>query len=547
MRFSNSLVSFLTIFLLFTNGLNAGEIHTAAQNGDLEKVKILLETDPELIKAKDNKGFTPLHSAVSKGRKSVVTYLVNNGADINAKNKNGLTPLFQALDLSRNNVAKVLIEKGADLNIKGYRNRTLLHMAARSGNAAIASLLIKKGANVNASDSRSTTPLDVAVSAGKTEAARILLDNGGKINTFNTEKEETRILISRAIASGKNEVVKLVCEVGGNIKYKESDGQTLMHKVAAYGRVGLVNVLLKNGLNVNAKRADGKPPIYLAAKYGHKDVVDLLLINGASQKDISEESYGTAPLSQKQLVEGDAQVWYLNHSSWAIKTKNHFLIFDYTSREHKPATPSIANGYIVPNELNKENVTVFVSHGHGDHYDRKIFDWNKSINNINYVLGFKPRGISSQNYHYLGPRQKRTINGIDITTIKSTDSGVGFLVKVDGVSIYHAGDHANKQANDSNPYHREIDYLAQNLEKVDFVFLLAGSSCGGGSPVCVLKGDFYAIKKLSPKVVFPMHAGGREGVYTKFAKDALKDGIENQIVCAQYRGDRFLYKDREIQ
>jgi len=63
----------------------------------------------------------------------------------------------------------------------------------------------------------------------------------------------------------------------------------------------------------------------------------------------------------------------------------------------------------------------------------------------------------------------------------------------------------------------------------------------------VVKGDFYAITKLLPKVVFPMHTGGRENVYAKFAQDALKNNIENKIVCAQYRDDRVLYKCGEIQ
>jgi len=44
-----------------------------------------------------------------------------------------------------------------------------------------------------------------------------------------------------------------------------------------------------------------------------------------------------------------------------------------------------------------------------------------------------------------------------------------------------------------------------------------------------------------------MHAGGREGVYTKFAEDALKNEIRNNIVCAQYRGDKFYYNNGIIK
>ena len=58
------------------------------------------------------------------------------------------------------------------------------------------------------------------------------------------------------------------------------------------------------------------------------------------------------------------------------------------------------------------------------------------------------------------------LDEIDITTIKSTDAGVGFLVKVDGLSFYHAGNHANKQENDLNSHHLKIDYLAQSQKKL---------------------------------------------------------------------------------
>ena len=38
-----------------------GEIHDAAKDGDLEKVKALLKDNPDLVFSKDNDGATPLH------------------------------------------------------------------------------------------------------------------------------------------------------------------------------------------------------------------------------------------------------------------------------------------------------------------------------------------------------------------------------------------------------------------------------------------------------------------------------------------------------
>ncbi len=56
-----------------------------------------------------------------------------------------------------------------------------------------------------------------------------------------------------------------------------------------------------------------------------------------------------------------------------------------------------------------------------------------------------------------------------------------------------------------------------------------------------------AIEKLSPKVVFPMHCGGSEFIYTQFAKDAMTANLNVAIVSAEFRGDRYFYESGQIQ
>ena len=69
------------------------------------------------------------------------------------------------------------------------------------------------------------------------------------------------------------------------------------------------------------------------------------------------------PVSPQELADGEAQIWYLGHSGWAIQTKSRFLVFDYTV-ESEPAEPrSLANGHIDPQEIEDLSVVVFVSHG----------------------------------------------------------------------------------------------------------------------------------------------------------------------------------------
>ena len=68
-----------------------GEIHNAARDGDLEKVKALLKDNPDLVFSKDTNGTTPLHWAAINGHKDVASLLLANKAAVNAKDNSGNT------------------------------------------------------------------------------------------------------------------------------------------------------------------------------------------------------------------------------------------------------------------------------------------------------------------------------------------------------------------------------------------------------------------------------------------------------------------------
>jgi len=547
MNISKKISSILVLLVICTTLSWAGEIHNAARNGNLDKVKSLLANNPELLNARDNKGSTPLHSAVSKGREDVVLFLIEMGADIDTKNKNGLTPLFWALDLSRNNVAKILIEKGADISIKGFRNRTLLHMAARSGSTDIVKQLLGKGLSINTPDTQGSTPLDCAVRSGKTETAWLLTEQGGKLNTLKPESEEYETLVNRALYRGETNFIRLIVEIVAELNIKDVYGATLLHRAAALGRYEIVKLLIERGIDINTETDNGRTPLYFTSKYGHRAIAGYLKTRGAAVTKDLEENFGRSSYLDKKLTEKEAVIWYLSHAGWAVKTKNHLLIFDYAELGEKPAEPMLVNGFINPSEIEDLNVSVFVTHEHNDHYDPVIFNWEKSGKNIRYILGFQPRNVPEQKYEYLGPRTTKIIDDMEITTIKSTDSGVGYLVKVDGLDIFHGGDHANKVNDLSGPYPKEIDYLAAKEKKIDIAFLLSGSPCGGGPVESVITGTFYTLEKLSPHIVFPMHGGGNECIYVDLAREAEERKFKTHIVTTQFRGDTFFYKDGTIQ
>jgi L-ascorbate metabolism protein UlaG (beta-lactamase superfamily) len=62
---------------------------------------------------------------------------------------------------------------------------------------------------------------------------------------------------------------------------------------------------------------------------------------------------------ERELEPGQALVWYLYHSGWAVKTKSHLLVFDYGEPPGLSGRRSLDAGSDDPAELAGENVTVF--------------------------------------------------------------------------------------------------------------------------------------------------------------------------------------------
>ena len=156
----------------------------ATRKKDAGVVGLLLRAgaDPN---ARDQNGYTPLHSAAWNKNPAVVTDviapLLKAGADPNAQNKYGDTPLHNATgsrtaDLA---VTVALLKGGADPNVPNKYDDTPLHdAAANSEDLAIIAALLKAGANPNARFDNSSTPLHSAVAGGNPAAITALLKAG---------------------------------------------------------------------------------------------------------------------------------------------------------------------------------------------------------------------------------------------------------------------------------------------------------------------------------------------------------------------------------
>ncbi|MDH4270745.1 MAG: ankyrin repeat domain-containing protein [Candidatus Aminicenantes bacterium] len=123
MKMAKAIVMALLMSALASR-MNAQEIFDAVRNGDLAKVKELIEKDPKLVNAKNSLSATPLHIAAEVDHAEIAKYLIEKGADVHALNSYLLTPLND----SGLQVARILVENGADVNliaINGGGHRSL--------------------------------------------------------------------------------------------------------------------------------------------------------------------------------------------------------------------------------------------------------------------------------------------------------------------------------------------------------------------------------------------------------------------------------------
>ncbi|MEW6365696.1 MAG: MBL fold metallo-hydrolase [Acidobacteriota bacterium] len=231
------------------------------------------------------------------------------------------------------------------------------------------------------------------------------------------------------------------------------------------------------------------------------------------------------------MREGQAIVWYLYHSGWAVKTKGHLLVFDYW--EHGPKSPddSLSEGFINLAAIAGLHVTVFVTHAHSDHYDPRILQWKKWVRDITYVFGWKATDDPAH-VHFVQARSYVDIDRVQVWSVPHALDGIpesAFLVRTDGLTIFHAGDHGTCKGPLDPVFKSNIDYLAGLGQSIDLYF----------TPT--FGGEIYAIERLSPRTVFPMHDGGNEEQYMKFAELAKKQRLKTTVVAAQKRGQRYMY------
>lgn len=234
-----------------------------------------------------------------------------------------------------------------------------------------------------------------------------------------------------------------------------------------------------------------------------------------------------------------AKVWYLYHSGFAVETREHFLVFDYWM--DRPRGAGLDKGVIDTRQIADKDVIAFVSHSHGDHFNSSVLHWGEEIKKYRVILSDDIYMNSSNGIRVY----KNTVYKMDdfmLETLESTDEGLAFLLKIDGLTIYHAGDlnwwHWAGEPQEDNiemarRYREQIDLLKG--KKIDLAFV----------PVDPRLGDEYSwgidyfMESVGADNVFPMHFGDDSEVVGRLLQDERSAGYKDKIRPLTQRGEQF--------
>lgn len=298
---------------------------TAASQGNLEAVQLLLDHGKANANIVDRSGMTPLHHAAAQGNIEIARSLLLHGARIDDDSYQGKTPLAVAVLSQDIDMVKLLLSFKADVNkrVKGDNGAETALSIALSNNAfVIAYYLFKKGAVANKQElvglfclaiknnhtlaieefkklcldgldmpSKYTghTPLMCAASAGNTALVRFLLAAGANPNykpTF-TEKDLNNLMKSvdsSEVASDLSKFMNPVIDQSNMLNQMLVTSSGPLHEAAFHGHVETAKVLIAANAEVEARTVYKVTPLQVAAARNHVGMVNILLDHKADME-----------------------------------------------------------------------------------------------------------------------------------------------------------------------------------------------------------------------------------------------------------------------
>ncbi len=256
-------------------------LHQGCMLGHQGLVELMVRRFNPDMNIKDSVGGTPLLYAVRGGHEAIVTYLLDNGADVNRSDNYDQTALQAAIGL--NNYAsmiKLLSGRGANVNQQDIHGNTALHLAVQYGlSKSVVETLVNLGADANIRNSEGSIPLIYALTGLRSDLIPFLtpLSDIFAVNL----KGQSAVLLALA---GDMALMESFF-TPRNLTLQDVEGNSALHYAAAFPldevTTEKMEFMVKLGADPNQRNARGMTPLHSAIESFYWETANTLTALGS--------------------------------------------------------------------------------------------------------------------------------------------------------------------------------------------------------------------------------------------------------------------------
>jgi ankyrin repeat protein len=268
---------------------------------DIGYVKKALENGAD-INQKSGNGTTPLHEAIFNLDLEVVSYLIEQKADLTILNRWGYSPLAWCYEVQGSDgelapIITALKKAGAKEIVKdtgapppfpwskptpemlAQYNANILFCAQQpSCDMGMLNRYLKKGADPNTVNSQGVPAIVFGILRGNEPFVKLLVENKADVNHISLAGSP----LANATYTGNMNMVKLLVENGAKLDVPDNgEGNPLMQAFQR-NHFEVVRYLIDQGANTKGITGNGnKAPIHFAAGSGDMELTKILIKKGA--------------------------------------------------------------------------------------------------------------------------------------------------------------------------------------------------------------------------------------------------------------------------
>uniref|UniRef100_A0A6Q2X271 Ion transport domain-containing protein n=1 Tax=Esox lucius TaxID=8010 RepID=A0A6Q2X271_ESOLU len=320
-------------------GLESINLFEWAEKGDVSQMEWGVETNPMVLRTRDENGASLLHHAAGAGNSPVIRFIHSStdGDELNVYDEEGHVPLHWAVERNQAESCRLLLELGTDPNVLNKALMSPLHLAVSHRHNHLVELLLSHyKTDSNLKGDLGNTPIMLACSINNTDALSTLLNHGARLCIQN---KLGHFAIHTAAFAGAKKAMDVILKAGEemghsieeHINFLDKSSSSPLHLAVRGGNMDVIKFCVDKGAKIDQQQVDRSTALHFACTQGATEAVKLMLSTYSRVDSIINLPDGACqtPLHR----------WERVHSLCEFFIRSHFFGADIDYIDRKGLSP----------------------------------------------------------------------------------------------------------------------------------------------------------------------------------------------------------------